>query len=292
MIIIAELIDVFNEYRNGNKKIFDTLYRDNISKDGLDYGANDLKINDVGLNHCIYGWYEYFRQHCKFSKKSKCPKFNEQVFSGSVEDLKQIVLLELYKLCKDRNFAPETNHDIYAKLKYNTMKILGIDIAVSAYAESDIRIDENGEEYSLFEEYSLLEDYLNANEIPENILFRNPKYKYIGIMAEIVELLRKHDVKSLLKRNDADTQCRIIDLIYKYYNYIYDENTDEINLPDQNKMLEYYKYEYGESITQDIYSRALNHIFKSIMELTTSFIDRNINRSDFTKETKNEIYKL
>lgn len=251
------------------------LCTDNVIKDGLDYGQSDLKINDEGLECCIMSWYEVYRLPYKRSKGDKCTKFNEQVYNGSREDMKLDMLIELYKLFEDTTFCPTTNAEIYSRLKYNTINTIGENIDTSCLSKSDIVYDDDGEEYSLL-------DIVKDNEYTN----LDKDYYYNGVMLEIADIVHNFDVKLLLKK-DAYVQRNVIDIIYKYYDYRYNEQSDECELPKQSEMIEYYKTEFGTKITQSQYSRALSDIFKAICNCTISLKGVDIKRDFFIdKETK------
>lgn len=273
-----ELIEILQEYRNGNKDIFNVLYSDEITKDGLAYGRSNLKINDEGLEHCILGWYETYRLPYKLPKGNKCTKFSEQVYNGSKEDLKLDVLTELFKLFEDTSFCPKTNSEIYSRLKYETVKVIGENIDTSALGISDIRYDDEGEEYSVFET-EMTDNYLDFQ------VDRNDGY--CQAISEVQEALPY--IKSLL-RNGAESQQKVIDLICKYYDFnYYDSKKDTYSLPKQQNMLRLYRKEYGKSISQARYSKILNRIFDVMADCTISLKGKNVKRNKFKKGNYNEI---
>lgn len=275
------LFDIFTEYRNGNKKIFDTLYSDNVKRNKCkDYENGELVINDEGLNNLVNFLYAHYSLPYKFSKDDVCPKFSEQVYNGTKEDLKVDMMIVLHSLFNDKKFNPADSSDIYKAVSNKTKQLLGDNISTSVLADTDIRIDENGEEYSLLEAVS------------DKDLFKIETHcDYIGIMAEVVPIIRNYDIKQLLKK-DADVQRKVIDTIYKYYDYCYDEVLDDNKLPRQEDMIEYYYKEYGSRISQSQYSRALNDIFKVICECTVQLKGAEITREDFVRGRRYGVQKL
>lgn len=269
-MINIELIEVLQEYRNGNKDILNTLYSDSVSKDGLNYGESNLKINDAGLECCIDSWYEWYRTTYKSAKGEKCTKFSEQVYNGSKEDMKLDVLTELFKLFEDTSFCPETNAEIYSRLKYNTVNVIGKNIDTSAFGISDISYDDDGEEYSLFENMTAFNDLnfkFDAND------------GYSQVITEVKEVFP--NIKKILKKG-ATAQSEIIDLICKHYDYnYYDEYSESYNFPPQNQMLEYYNKEYGKKMSQPRYSKILSSIFDVMANCTVSLKGKNVERQQF-----------
>lgn len=269
-VINIELIEIFREYRNGNKDIFNTLYTDGVIKDYILYRRSDLKINDKGLDCCVKGWYEDYRLPYKSAKGEKYTKFTEQVYNGSREDMKLDMLLELYKLLEDTTFCPTSNADIYSKLKYNTIKTIGANIDTSCLSESDIAYNAKGEEYSVFE-IKHLENYLNFD-------YENND-GYCQVVTEVKEVFP--NIKNILKKG-ADTQRKVIDLICKYYDYThYDDGAEAYVLPPQNEMLRMFKEEYGTEISQPRYSAILSSIFDVMADCSISLKGKNIERQKF-----------
>ena len=233
-------------------------------------------INDDGLTRCAKSWYDTFRKPYKF-KDTSIQKHYEQIYNGDIEDMKQDIMCTLLGIFNDNEFIPEQSKEIYQELKTRMAKQLDDNIKISVFAKEEPAVDDDGEEYSL------ISDSPDISQI-ESCYTR---YAYIGIISEIAAILRKHDIKELLSRNDTDTQKKIIDLIYKYYDYRYDEATNIMALPEQKEMIEHYREEYGQDISQESYTNALNHIFKAIMELSISYKDIEINRGEFKGKNKN-----
>lgn len=274
------IFDVFREYRNGNKDVFDTLCSDKVKvkrDECKDYDKGKLIINDKVLNNLANFLYLHYRLPYKFSKNDACPKFSEQVYNGTREDLRADMMVILFSLFNDEKFNPADSSDIYKAVAYKTLQLLGDSISTSAFAGTDLRVNENGEEYSLFESIGK-KDLLNIDNHCD----------YIGVMAEIVQIVRNYDIKQFLKK-DADVQRKVIDIIYKYYDYRYDEALGENKLPNQEDMIDYYYKEYGSRITQSQYSRALNDIFKVICECTIQLKGAKITREDFIRGRNIEI---
>ncbi|MBQ3161829.1 MAG: hypothetical protein IJC04_06850 [Oscillospiraceae bacterium] len=287
MIIIAELIDVFKEYRNGNKEIFDTLYRDKIETKTSDngeeliYQGSSLVINDEGLNNHICTMYDKFSKPYKYEKDSVCPKYYEQVYNGSKQDLKLDAITVLYRLFNNSSFNPVTSEEIYAVWKYEMITLLNDNIKFSALAKSDRVYDEDEQE-----EYTLIDKQSMDNRFDIEIT-----YDYVGVVAEVKRFLP--NIKKLLQKG-ADTQCQIIDLICKYYDYSYNAETDTFELPTQEHMIEYYKKEYGKTISQPRYSQILNSIFNVMADCTLGLKGKCVEREQFIKSkgSNNDLQEL
>lgn len=132
-VINIELIEIFREYRNGNTAIFDTLFTTKINKNKIgNYQSSTIEFNDRGLENDVNCWYDYYVIPFKFSKDDICPKSHEQVYNGSVEDLKQDLILTLFNIFNDKNFNPSKNYEVYSEVKNRMMRLLGADIETSA----------------------------------------------------------------------------------------------------------------------------------------------------------------
>lgn len=300
-----ELIDIFNKYKNGDKSAFDTLFETEIEKDKLGgYIQSNLIIRDEELLFITNKIYRYYSMPYKFAKKNRDkqtndfkenksakekrykiyneppPKFCEQVYCGSLNDLMGDAVLILCKMFDDKSFVPQTSGEIYIEFYYRLLKCAGENIKTSAYTFSENIICENcdGEELSLFD---LVAVKKNNN---------NMSCKYHGVFEEIADIISRYDIKTLLK-GDAFVQRNIVDLIKKYYKPTYNPTLDMNTYPRQKEMLAYYKYEYGESIEQSAYSAALENILKAICQCTINLKGKTIRRADFIKnkeETQEE----
>lgn len=276
-MIITELIDYLLEYRKGNVDVFNTLCTFKTEYDRLgDYQKGKLILNDDGLSRCAESWHKTFSKPYKFDDTS-IKKYHEQVYNGDIEDMKQDIVYTLLEIFNDNEFIPETSREIYQKLKEIMAERLNDNIKFSVYARDIIVVDDEGEEYSLIS---------NSPDI-SHIDSCYTRYSLKGVVSEIAAILRKHDVKELLSRSDADTQKKIIDLIYKYYDYRYDEAENITDLPKQKEMIEHYREEYGQEISQENFTNALNHIFKSLLELSVSYKDIEMNRGKFIGKNDN-----
>lgn len=292
-----DLINIFEDYRNGNKKALDKLFRSNVEKNKIgDYIQGNLIILDEELFFITNKIYRYYSTPYKFAKKNKDkknndfkenksakdkryatyneppPKFREQVYCGSLNDLMSDAVLVLYKMFDDKSFVPQTSDEIYIEFYYRLLKCASDNIESSAYSIFENVFCENcdGEELSLFD----LVAVKNNNSRMSS--------KYHGIFQEIASIIDNYDVKSLLK-GDAFVQRNIIDLIRKYYKPTYDPQTDMNTYPKQKDMISYYQHEYGETISQPVYSAAVEGILKAICECTITLKGKSIKRSDFIK---------
>lgn len=275
---LIDMIGLLNEYRSGNKDAFNKLFvseaRKRTRKDRtIEYIGNELILFDFELECILKKIYRYYKMPCKFSKESECPKFHEQIYNGSFEDLKADGVMVLYKLFNDKNFKPKTSGEIYERLEYDLKKFLDGTIETSIFAVSE-NINFEGKNISRF-------DLIPAKN------GKNTASKYRGVFQELFDIVNNYDIKKLLK-NDAFVQRNIIDLIEKYYKPTYDPKTDMNTYPKQKDMIAYYGHEYGETISQPEYSCAVEGILKAICECTISLKGKNIKRSDFIKDKEEQ----
>lgn len=275
-----ELINIFNKYRDGDKTVFDTLFESTVKRNQYkldDYIESELVILDAELECILKKLYKYYKMPCKFSRGSDCPKFHEQIYSGSFEDLKADAIMILYKLFNDKDFNPQTSGEIYQRLEYDLKKFLDSTIETSAYGISE-NISYEDKNISLFD---LIPAKNNKSRISS---------KYHGVFEEIANVVGNYNVKLLLK-GDAFVQRNVVDLIKKYYKPTYNTKLDMNTYPRQKDMLAYYAYEYGETIEQSAYSAALEGIMKAICQCTVSLKGKPVKRNDFIKnkeETQEE----
>lgn len=294
------MINVFNEYRNGNKSVLDKLFISEVEKDKYgDYIQGNLMILDEEILFIVKKIYFYYSMPCKFSKKNKNknnndfkeiktekekryeiynvppPKFYEQVYCGSFNDLMSDAVLILCKMFDDKSFVPQTSGEIYIEFYYRLLKCASSNIETSAYTLSENIFCEShdGEELSLFD----LVAVKNKNNKISG--------KYHGVFEEIANIINKHDIKALLKR-DAFVQRNVVDLIKKYYKPIYNPAKDTQEYPKQKDMIEFYRQEYGKAIAQPEYSAALEGILKAVCQCTVSLKGKSVKRSDFIKNKK------
>lgn len=289
-----ELLDVLNEYRNGNKKIFDILFTNDIETNELgECVQGKLIMCDNELYYIVAKIYHYYSLPYKFGKKKNGkeknkddknpfkneppPKFYEQVYNGTFHDLMGDGALVLYTLFQDKNFVPLTSAEIYQEFYWRLLQKASENIRISSYGISE-NIDYDGEEH--FEKISLF-DLIPAKSDKSKM-----SYKYRGVFQEIADVISNYDIKLFL-RSDAIIQKNIVDLIKKYYKPVYNPTLDMNTYPRQKDMLCYYKYEFGETISQPEFSTAIEGILKAICECTVSLKGKPIKRSDFIKERRN-----
>lgn len=276
---LIDMIGLFNEYKSGNKNAFNKLFtsraKKRMRKDRtVDYIGSELIIFDFELESILKKIYEYYKLPYIFPRESKCPKFYEQIYNGSFEDLKADAVMVLHKLFNDKNFAPQTSGEIYQRLEYDLKKYLDSTIETSAYTISE-NVSCEGKNVSLF-------DLIPAKNEKSRI-----SSKYHGVFEEIFDIVSNYDVKALL-RSDAFTQRNIIDLIEKYYKPTYNPQMDMNTYPRQKDMLVYYKHEYKETISQPAYSAAIEGILKAICECTISLKGKSVKRADFIKNEEEQ----
>lgn len=273
------MIGLFNEYRNGNKDVFNKLFvsraKKRMKKDRtVEYIGGELILFDFELESILKKIYRNYTKPYKFSRESECPKFHEQVYNGTFEDLKADAVMVLYKLFSDKDFSPKTSGEIYKRLENDLKEFLGGTIEKSAYAISE-NVSREGKNISLFD---LIPARNNKSRISS---------KYHGVFEEIFDIVSNYDVKLFLK-GDAFVQRNIIDLIKKYYKPTYDLQTDMNIYPRQKDMIIYYQHEYGETISQPAYSAAVEGILKAICECTVSLKGKSVRRSDFVKNKEEQ----
>ena len=228
MIIIVELIEIFREYRNGNKKIFDTLYRDEVeytygnkqdddtdleeddNDDGKKYKRSHFKLTDVNLERIIINRY---REFTEFGIDTEHNKYSDSLYCGTIEDLKKTAIAILHQIFKDQSFNPQTSSEIYQTLTYKLKLFLGKSIGTSVHYNSDIFVNSDEEEDSY---YSLIKNPCQSGFIDEEKV----KGEYIGEIKELMDILKDYDIKELCSPN-ATTQRNVIELLQMYHNYKY-----------------------------------------------------------------------
>ena len=246
-----------------------------MSKDRtVEYIGSELIIFDFELESILNKIYTYYTKPYKFPRESECPKFHEQVYNGSFEDLKADAVMVLYKLFNNKDFRPQTSGEIYQRLEYDLKRFLDGTIEVSAYSISE-NASYEGKNFSLFD----LIPFKSGKNIAS--------YNYQGVFQEIFDIVSSYDIKVLLK-GDAFVQRNVVDLMKKYYKPTYDPQTDMNTYPKQKDMISYYKYEYGETISQPEYSCAVEGILKAICECTVSLKGKPVKRSDFVKNKEEQ----
>ena len=285
-MIKIELIDVFNEYRNGNKKIFDTLYRDEVEytygnkqdddtefdedDDGRKYKRSHFKLTDINLERIIINRY---REFIEFGVDTEHNKYSDSVYCGTIEDLKKTAIAILHQMFKDQSFNPQTSSEIYQTLTYKLKLFLGKSIGTSVHYNSDIFVNSDDKECSY---YSLIKNPCQSGFIDEDE--EDLKGKYIGEIRELMNILKTYDIKELCSSN-ATTQINVIELLQRYHNYKYYPNKDEIRLPKDFEMISMYQLKYNEELSQQRYSAVLDEIFNllsnCVIELKGTSFTRN-----------------
>lgn len=274
---LIDMISLYNEYKNGNRDVFNKLFISRVKRDkhkNDDYIESKLIIFDIELECILKKIYGYYKMPYIFPRESDCPKFHEQIYSGSFEDLKADAVMVLYELFNDKDFSPQTSGEIYQRLENDLKEFLGGTIEKSAYSISE-NVNCEGKNISLF-------DLIPAKNEKSRI-----SSKYHGVFEEIFDIVSNYDVKALL-RSDAFTQRNIIDLIEKYYKPTYNPKLDMNTYPRQKDMISYYKYEYRETISQPAYSAAIEAILKAICECTVSLKGKSVKRADFIKNKEEQ----
>lgn len=274
-----DMIGLLNEYRSGQKDAFEKLFlsraKREMKKDRtVEYIGSELIIFDFELESILKKIYKYYTKPCKFPRESECPKFHEQVYNGSFEDLKSDAIMVLYRLFSDKDFSPKTSGEIYQRLEYDLKEFLNGTIKTSEYAVSE-NVSCEGKNISLFD---LIPAKNNKSRISS---------KYHGVFEEIADIVSNYDIKTLL-RSDAFVQRNIVDLIKKYYKPTYDPQTDMNTYPRQKEMIVFYRHEYGETISQPAYSAAVEGILKAICECTVSLKGKSVKRADFIKNEEEQ----
>ncbi len=249
----VDVYSIWSEYKNGNKKIYDKLLRNNdIFNESGNYITTDLLFNDPILEEIAHKAYNVYRKPYKFKKGSSCPKFHEMTYCGTLSDVRSELWMVLHDLFECDYFYPKSSKAIYEQVNYSLLVRLGENIKTSQYAFSENTVNDDGEKISILD------------MIPKRDLRFNGLYEmntgYYGVYREIHDIVTNYDVKKLLRSN-AHVQCNIIDLIQKYYKPCYDDIKDMQIYPEQKDMIEYYEKEYGVKISQPEYSAALENIF-------------------------------
>lgn len=215
-----------------------------------------IKIHDKGLFHLINGVYKTFKTPFK-TRYKKCIA----VYSGDLEDMKALFIMELQRLFDDSKFMPSEESAIFKKLKYNVVKHLNNELENEPVTKGLYIRGVDGE---IFE---ITPGSVNPFE-------KSPGAGYSGINKKILRVIKNVDITKLCQKNSF-VQLNIANLIKKYY---FEEDG---KLPSLNTMLSYYKKEYCCEITASEYSRALNNLFKLICNNVTELKGSDINRRDY-----------
>lgn len=270
-----DLKNIFYTYRTGDKRIINQLFAIGVEKTRYfeDYINSFSEIQDKKLDNIVKDIYYTYIKPYKKPKGSKCPKYFEAIYCGSLNDMRADAMMIFLKMTEDKSFNPETSGEIYSEFEYRLKEYLGSIVETSAYSVPESEIT-NGE-------FDLLD------LIPSKIHKDKRTGDYFGVFQEIADIVNTCDIKNLL-RDDAKTQQNIVDLIRKYYVPTYNEKLDTCVYPRQKDMIYYYQQEYGESISQSQYSNALEAILKSICQCVTSLKGKPVRRSWFTKDNTEE----
>lgn len=250
------LKEILTEYRNGNKKAIEKIYINCINHDD----GIRIKILDKELERTISRtYYDYTKGGISNRKKVIA------VFNGDINDMTEIFISELYCLFGDESFEPADETAIFKALKYNVVRNLNQELKNEPLTRTirykKIKSDD--------EEYEIIPAQLIYNPFDDV-----PKSGYSGANKELLNVIRSVDIEQLC-RNNAETQINVANLIKKYFREL------DSTYPSLDKMLEYYKNEYGCEISKDIYSRALNNLFNLICSNTTVYKGLDINRQDY-----------
>lgn len=278
-VLKIEIYDIFKKYRAGETDVINILCRDGVewnkNQSYDNYYGGSLKITNNGLSGTIHNLYKVYKKPYIIPKKkkdgtdNKIPKFHEQTYCGTENDLRSDSMIILIQIFNDKTFTPETSEEIYERFMFEMLRFLNKQIETSVYAITDTRVNKNGKEFSMFELIPVKKE-------------KNVSSGFTGIYKEIAEIIYNYDIKELLRR-DAETQKKIIDVIRQHYKYYFDNEHGTYKLPTQEDMISYYKDMFSESILQSEYSRALDSIFTSICQCTTSLKGTDLNRHEFKK---------
>ena len=296
MIIIAELIEIFQEYRNGNKKIFDTLYKDEVeytygnkqdddtefeeNDDGRKYKRSHFKLTDINLERIIINRYSEFTE---FGIDIEHNKYSDSIYCGAIEDLKKTAIAILHQMFKDKSFNPQTSSEIYQTLTYKLKLFLGKSIGTSVHYNSDVCVDSDGEEDSY---YSLIKNPCKSGFIDEEEI----ESDYIGEIRELMGILKDYNISELCSPN-ATTQRNVIELLQKYYNYKYYFKEDDSRFPKDFELISMYQLRYNEELSQQRYSAVLDEIFSLLSDCTVDLKGTSLTRNQYrNKEQHGDIH--
>lgn len=255
------LKDVLTEYRNKNKKAIGKIFTNSINNNG----SIGIKILDEELERTIKKTYaDYVKEGIAKRKKVIA------VFNGDINDMAELFISELYILFNDESFEPPDESAIFKALKYNVVKSLNQELNNEPITRSIYAADENDDEYELLPETLIYDSF---SDVPES--------RYCGANKGLLKILSSVEIERLCRSN-AETQINVANLIKKYYMEI------DGRYPSLDKMLEYYKFEYGYEISKNIYSRSLNNLFNLICDNTIIYKGLNINRRDYISRHDSE----
>lgn len=246
------------------------------------YSETQIIINNQILNALAEKIYHHYKSKAKFTKKkSGISKFNETPYLGTANDVKMEMFVVLRELFDDMNFNPKNSKEIGEVVKYRLQRCLGKIIGKSAFAFSENIVNGEGEKISLLDVVE--SDGLLSCESPfiGDELDRND-FKHRHEIAEILNVLEKYDIKSLIQGN-AVAQMNFVDFLRKNYHLIYDVKERSMRYPTEKELLEKYCQEYG-SVSQQRFSAILRQLFNLLCDFTTiinnNFVSREMYLND------------
>ena len=266
-MIITELIDIFAEYRNGNKDIFNNLYTDKVQYKRYIYNEGHFVIADESIAKVVNNTYRLFKQRGVHINQGK---YFEQVYIGTRDDFSKDAIMILLGIFRDKDVDFSSSKEICGLLKYKLKKYVNNVIGVSVYSISDIYTDDEGDECSYFKFVGQMPDfdYSEKNE------------GYIGEIKELMDILKYYNVTDFCSPN-ATTQREIIDLIKSKYKYRYYSKDDCCDLPKDIEMISFYQLKYRKEISQQQYSSVLDELFKIMCDCTSDLKGLNITRKQY-----------
>lgn len=281
-----DLINIFNEYRNGNKKALDEIvtFKNGFKHRGSrsSYSEADIIVNDPILNALAEKIYRHYKSKAKFTKKKNgISKFSESPYFGTENDVKMEMFIVLRELFDDMNFNPKNSRKIGEAVKYRLQKRLGKFIGKSVYALSENTANGYDEEFSLLdvvESYGLLscESPFIGDELDKD------DFKHRYEIAEILNVLEKHDIRNLIQ-NNAVAQLNFIDFLRKNYHLVYDTKEQSMRYPAEKKLLVKYCQEHGD-ISQQRFSAILRQLFNLLCDFTTTINNNFVSREMYLND--------
>lgn len=271
------LFEIYNEYRCGNKDIFNTIATDRvILGECKSYGQSNFELISPlkELSRKLYEKYSVpYRQ-----PKGKSPKYYDAAYYGTSQDMAKDIVMILFELFNDGDFTAQNETELFRELKKRAVKYINDSIKISPCTVPDERMNKDGETESLID--ALEDEAADVEEIvEEHESIREKKHLYF--ISEMNKVMQSCDITELCQ-SDAAVQKNIIKLMKKYYHSFYDGKSDIVRYPNETEMLMLYCNEYGE-ISQPQYSRALEAVFKTLCNCTTSLKGYPQSRARFRK---------
>lgn len=193
-MIHIEIIEVLQEYRNGNKDILNTLYSDKVkykNNSGFKfYDRSQFVILDNGIRSISNKTYNIFKQS---GINEKAGKYTESTYCGNENDFAKETIMVLINLFNDKSFVPATSKEVYGQLKYNLKKYLNNSLN-SVCSISDVFTnyeDDDNEECSYYDFISQMPDF-DFSEKHEG---------YIGEIKELMDILKTYDIMDFCSPN-------------------------------------------------------------------------------------------